>query len=127
MTKHASLYESPKPAPKLHPFGGKFRTVQQIADICGMTTATVDNYINRGESIPFSSARVKWLRGQEGGKKAAKGKDGVDTSPRYIWIDGMKYQGIAPTAKRFKISFAKLSKMSKLHGENLTSEILFGP
>ena len=121
MTKTASLYE----APRVHPFAGKLRPIAEIASICGLSTAAIDRYIQRGESIPMTLARSKWMRRHEAGMaQISRPVSGVGSPKKPIMIDGEVYYGIEATAKRFRTSIKTLQRLRDKHGDKLSADHL---
>lgn len=130
MTKHASLYESPK----LHPFSGKFRTIEEIAHICGIAAAAVDRLISRGESMPMTAARAKWAREEETPWKSKYNSPMACTpaaqvrraqagrpSALTITIDGVAFAGLRAAGVATGRSTSAMGKIVARKGATLTA------
>ena len=110
---------------KLHPFAGKLRTLPEIAEICGMTSEVIERCISSGNSLPFTKARIRWLRDQEVPKTIYQSPAPNCGAPKCrLTVDGMIYYGITETAKSLKIPLKRLQNAIKRYGRELKSEHL---
>lgn len=110
---------------KLHPFAGKLRTLPEIAEICGMTSEVIERCISNGNSLPFTKARIRWLRDQEAPKTIYQSPAPNCGAPKCrLTVDGMIYYGIIDTAKSLKIPLKRLQNAIKRYGRELKAEHL---
>lgn len=110
-----------------HPFRGKIRSIEEIAEIIGKPASYVESYIRRGEPIPVP-ARV--LRQPIDDGRAATlptPQRGPGAKRIPVYVDGMRYDSADDCAKAFGIKVQTLRMIRQgvvAEGRTLTAQDL---
>lgn len=113
---------------KTHPFRGKIRSIEEIAEMIGKTPVQVEAYIRSGNEIPVPAALKR--ESLCAPFSPMKPHPSSSKSTRIsVFVDGVRYESIDACAKVFGCSHKKVKgakKYASAMGRGITSDDLTG-